>query len=440
MKDLPWGPTPAMLTQDERLHLAEVASLAPDGRFVELGTFLGASTECLLAGAGDKVTPDRPMIAHDAFVTSAYMRDTCFMPFREGESFRPMFDLFHRERLDRLDVREGWVPMHPTESTPREVYPEQEPIGLLFIDLAKTSGIHRTVLDAFAPNLVKDAIVIQQDFKYPNSYWLPIHMHALPEHFEPTHDVPGWTVTFRCVKTPGSTGARSLTDPSSDAGASEIAELWASIAEWLRACGMYEAADASLLQGAMHHLACGHDEAVASAVRRFIDACERASETVSPTERIARATNATRAGWRLREAAVDRDPDGPLQEAASALEGWVSAPGMGDRAIFLGVAWRQLALRLKAEGRHRVVLMGAGDHAREVLATGWPHGTIELVAVLDDAAKAVAGRPVLRPEAVDQPIDAVVVCGRQLEAKLASRARDVFGPDVPVVTVYSRAT
>jgi hypothetical protein len=105
--------------------------------------------------------------------------------------------------------------------------------------------------------------------------------------------------------------------------------------------------------------------------------------------------------------------------------------------------WRSVAQRCRAQGWRRVGLYGAGQHTRKLLASGWPHGIVELVAVLDDNAPDVAidGFDVIDPgHAQDLPdaLDAIVISSDVYEGALAARARRLFGADgLPIVRVYT---
>ncbi len=99
----------------------------------------------------------------------------------------------------------------------------------------------------------------------------------------------------------------------------------------------------------------------------------------------------------------------------------------------------RLALECLAAGLRRVALYGAGKHTREVAL--WPllSRGIEVVAVLDDSPQAATLNdiPVIRPDDLAQPIDAVIVSSDWREEQIAEAAEQRFANrGVPVLRVY----
>lgn len=204
---------PGMLTRDEREYLAWVGANAPGGRVIELGCFLGCSTAALLAGlaerdrAARRVDPGAQVITHDSFVMPHGGGAHWAPGLREGDWFGDLFEAnvapyanaVPRTEGDpgprRLLVRHGWLPEYATAAQSVELYPEQRPVDVVFVDLAKVWGVHNTVIDTFASFLPVGGVLVQQDFKSWLA-WLFLHMWQLREQFEPVHDVPGGTVGF----------------------------------------------------------------------------------------------------------------------------------------------------------------------------------------------------------------------------------------------------
>jgi len=99
----------------------------------------------------------------------------------------------------------------------------------------------------------------------------------------------------------------------------------------------------------------------------------------------------------------------------------------------------RLALECVIDGIRRVALYGAGRHTQEISL--WPlrNRGIEVVAILDDAPKvnAIHEVPVLRPERLDEQVDAVIVSSDWREEQIAEAAERLFGPrGIPVLRVY----
>ncbi len=97
-----------------------------------------------------------------------------------------------------------------------------------------------------------------------------------------------------------------------------------------------------------------------------------------------------------------------------------------------------------ARGLKRIALYGAGKHTEAILPGPWGAAGVRVVAILDDAAlpgrAGITGVPVLRPEAIREGIDAVVVSSDRYEEQIATRATQVFGErGVPVLRIYGAA-
>jgi len=428
-----------MLTSSERAHLRGLARHAIGGRFVELGTFLGASSECVFAGAGDRLSEREPLLVYDAFLTTPDMHDLYPMPTRAGESFRGLFDLFQRDRLPRMRVREGLMPEDAGPEECREVYPEGQEIAFLFVDLAKTAGVHRTVARSFFPFLTESARVVQQDFKHPYCYWLPLHMHELRRWFTIEECVPGWTVTFRCSAPPSSEACRDGLRGDLITTEAEIEACWDEVSEWLDGARFSGARPPMDFHRALHLLRAERWGAACRCIERGAEAW--VANLPSDAEELnAVCSNADFVAWTLEEYASVGAPPG-VARAAAFLREWAQAIRPEENEALRLALWRQVAETLRAEGRVNVALIGGGTHARWLLATGWPHGRVEVAAVLDDERSPGGVPDVCSPESFSGPLDAVVVCSESNESSLAERAAEVFGPrGVPVVSVYDASS
>lgn len=418
---------PGMLTFAERAHLRDLAAAAPQGRIVELGTFLGASAECLFEGAGDRFSEDRSLLVYDAFLTTPDMYDLYPMPYQAGESFRTLFDMFQRDRLTRMTVREGYLPEDAGPASSAAVYPEQEPIALLFVDLAKTAGVHRTVARAFFPHLREGVSVVQQDFKHPYCTWLPLHMHALREWFTPTHDVAGWTVTFRCESPPPAEAMDPARLTGERLSGRAIDSAWDDVARWLLRSGMERAASGVDLHRAMHLVRDAQWERAQRAAERAIDA--QAAFGASAGE----ASDAFRSNVGFVADEMRRLGDAGAEAArrpADALLERVRALSPDDPERVRWALWRQVAETLRAHGHRRVALMGDKTFAQKLLGSGWPGGRLDVVAVLDEEGRSETA---CEKEVLDT-VDVVVVCSQASERALAARAERVFSArGAPVV-------
>lgn len=424
-------PVPTMLSRDEIDYLHWLAHEYRHEQIVELGCFLGGSTHAMASAMAD----DSPkLLTYDAFETPEGLPYT--IPHEAGESFRPYFESRLGPLRERVTIREGSIPENPTDAG--ALYSERAPVSVLFIDCAKRWGVHTTILKAFGPHLIPGrSIVVQQDFK-TTQVWTPLHMLQLRDCFTPVHDVPGWTLGFRYE---GGIGGRleSLWSPD-DFPVSELDAVWNEIDDWLASLGSAQLA-LCLRMARARHLA--H-------VGRCDDALDVVDELYLRTDRALGREGEE--GYR--DAWVRYWPDGvagiikKVRVHTDALEDRVAdvrkrpTPGgraerdAGERGL-RGALWRRVAERCAAEGWKRVALYGAGAHTRELLATGWPGASVELVAIIDDApsVRDIAGVPVVAPN--DAPrVDCVVPCSLEHEDVLVEAAkRSLAG--VPIVRVYT---
>ncbi|MFN9973770.1 MAG: class I SAM-dependent methyltransferase, partial [Phycisphaerae bacterium] len=161
---------PTMLSERELNYLHWLGSTVPaQGQVVELGSFLGGSTAALVEGMRSSGRSHHPVLVYDAFLapdSEACVNSWWMKPFglRAGENFRPKYEALHATRLDRIAIREGWIPEDADTPTQQRVYPEQRSIDVLFVDAAKSWGVHRTILQAFARHVKRGGVVVQQDF------------------------------------------------------------------------------------------------------------------------------------------------------------------------------------------------------------------------------------------------------------------------------------
>lgn len=104
--------------------------------------------------------------------------------------------------------------------------------------------------------------------------------------------------------------------------------------------------------------------------------------------------------------------------------------------------WRlihTLAQRCAASGWRKIALFGAGRHTTPIVRQPWQWENVRVVAILDDSPKAarLSGVPVMKPEHLDSPIDAIVISSDAYEHQLYHRALAVFGSTrFPILRIY----
>jgi len=396
-----------------------------NGRLVELGAFLGASTREIVEGADVAGGHALPLVVYDAFVTQDSMRRWIELPFADGESFRPLFDMYTREIAERIDVRAGLIPEGLPAARADELWAQNEQISLLFIDLAKTPGVSRTVSRVFFPRLSPGAIVLHQELKYALYPWLGLHCAEMAGSLEAVEDVPGWMVALRCVRP---------IEPSDGAGASDFRTMPVdtAIAAWDRAIDWWGqgatpavAAHAGLQK--IEHL---------RALGAWDEAGRAAEEAMTPDDQEF-VDNIDSLIWAVEEQAAKEPRAKELLGCLLGRREALRRPRQGDLDVVL---WEHVAKRCEAAGYSRVALAGGGRLCRElVLDRGWPSNSVRVACVIDENPSAIEGVQVVRPAEAPADIDAVVLCSRYAERSLERMiAAEKKYASTPVVRVYTR--
>jgi tetratricopeptide (TPR) repeat protein len=154
------------------------------GTIVDAGSFLGKSGYYLAQGlrANPHYVPGTHRVhCFDNFIvnesiTVAFIESHLGQRLAIGDSTRNLFDAQVAPVVDLLEVHAG--------DFYTATWPE-EPIEILIVDIAKSQGLGRKVIENFFPHLIPgESLVIQQDYHHP---WLP-HLHVvmefLAEYFE----------------------------------------------------------------------------------------------------------------------------------------------------------------------------------------------------------------------------------------------------------------
>lgn len=390
---------PTMLTRRELDYLHWLAGeMRGFGRVVELGSFLGGSTAAIVKGLRDSGGVDRPVLVYDAFVApdeSAFAAAPELAGFglEPGRSFRPFFDRLHTSRAGDIVIREGFLPAGEPDAS---IYPESEPIGLLFVDIAKMWGVHLTVQVVFGRRVAPGGTLVQQDFGDFRVPWLVIHMWRLRELFTPVHRV-GATSTFAFERSRVD-AVDAFGELDRDAAAAPD-ELWPEIAAyWSRVLPADEDAEGWLAGYRAAHAVHAKRWDIAIDAARAHDDWRRsdASEGVHKAP-----------GWddflaKLPERIRMRGGGERAAAKAQTLAHRRGAIASRDALVEPRAVWSRVRAELSARGIRRVVLYGGGRHTRRLLDGGWLGSEIEVLAVADDnpATDAIAGVPVARPGAL----------------------------------------
>jgi hypothetical protein len=410
------------------------------GVVVELGTFLGAGTHALAAGLN--ANPLRPgagtLVVHDLFVAWQGCEQRCHHPYRAGESFRPLFDLNTARWGRLLSVRDRPLPdaweAGDEAGLQREHFAERRSVESLFVDAAKSPALSRNILRIFGPFLEPGhSVVVQQDGKWTN-WWLTLHMHALGAALRPwRHVEDGGSLLYRCVAPvaplldhlAGQSPARRFGLDLWDGALRHAREHWPeSVMPFLR------------LQRCLHEVEHGDAAAGAHAALDEIDRWCASPPSRRPEHAQAMAEHARQMAFSGRCAPDLCQRLARRSEDALSLSRW-------DANAARGALWRMIGRTLAARGQHRIALLGAGRHARDLLSMGWAqqHG-LEVRVLLDDRPEqwqAEAGWPalVIGRHAGQMAVDAVVPASDSAEAALVGRGLACGLPADRMFRVYS---
>jgi hypothetical protein len=187
-----------MLGLEERKLLYHLARdiYTGEGAVVDLGSFCGASTCCLAAGIRENSRAGGQLVhTYDSFLASEpYLIDFIRNQFGEeleiGQSFA---SVFHRSTTQFADL----IAVHAGDLLTQS-WPKSTPIEILFIDIAKTLALSGKVLSEFFPRLIPGkSTVVHQDFFHPTTFYLPVVMEYLSQHFSIVDSGRDWSVAFR---------------------------------------------------------------------------------------------------------------------------------------------------------------------------------------------------------------------------------------------------
>lgn len=185
-----------------RFERALVYHLARDhftgkGDFVELGSFVGASTQAFAAGLLDNTasTEDRKVIhAYDLFRKIGNW-DTGYqdraLVGSEDESFLRTF-------LANLDSLRKYIVFHEGDILQAKP-PSDGAIELLFVDICKTEKIMIYIAETFFPRLSVGSIYIQQDYLFWGMPFIKAFHEFIWDYLE-VELVLTPTIVFRVVK------------------------------------------------------------------------------------------------------------------------------------------------------------------------------------------------------------------------------------------------
>ncbi len=425
------------------------AGLAGAGRVVELGCFLGESRAALAHGARLNPRIRLPIISYgsieipgDSLGHRGFRFDDRGLRSGERIGGRPEPDPGGARSM--FEVREDCVQERPTRGQEKTIYPEQEPIELLLVDIAGTCGSHLNAMRTFVPRLVAGGILVQHNFLNLFTPWVALHMWRMRDLFEPLDVIHGSsTISFRRLGSPA-----GEPDALWDRGQSDPRDARRRVWEQLRSYwdGLLDPQYASVLHGheAMHALSCGDIEDFCLCARRY-DAWRRSAESrdlyrsrswPGLIEALYQSSEEPERGGLRRLAA---------ESAARRHPGTSTGHDAHDRywpPERRRVVWDKALRRCRLAGVRRIALFGAGEHTRWLFEEYALDTQVQIVCVIDDAktTNPFAGVPTCAPSRAQSLLDnttAVLPSSDVHETRMLRRMKELFDDDTIIVPVYT---
>lgn len=439
-------PCHALMYPDEVAYLSWVGGQprTRDGLIIDLGAYLGGSSYALARGSAVHGERAPHIIAYDSFRISKPRSIDRGEPLEHNESYADLYRLNLAAYLDRITMREGYVPEYLShEQAADRVFPEQRPVDVLFVDCAKRWGVHNTIWNAFGPWLRDGSVVIQQDFRTVLLY-LALHMYQLRNTITPAHSPDGGTVGFVAS---GPVPRRDLDSlwTAEQFLQMDFVRTITEVADWFDEHAPEPLSPWIWLTAAGD---CADRKRPDKAIECFDIALSKLSRVASVIDDPQR-WQLHRELWtgEVRRVAIFLRRSG-CEQAAGLLERMSVIGSDAPETRFLETTmlierWRDVTETCVANGYTDIVLYGAGRHTQKLIAAGFPEDDrVRLVAVVDDdpakAGTTLRGVPVVTAEQLAQPFHAVIPSSDAHEDSMLGVCTELAeARDARVVPVYS---
>lgn len=186
---------PGPISASERAYFYHLARnvYSYTGDFVELGPFLGASTQAFAQGLMDNPARDkrRKMKSYDLFFYDG--------SWGKGDSFglSPNEDFFETYK-DNIKAYRDHV--EPVQGNIMDTADYPDDIEILFIDLAKTAAVFEHVVRVFYPKVTAGDLIVHQDYLARPMPWIKAFHESFDDHFDILWPDANCTVSFRLRK------------------------------------------------------------------------------------------------------------------------------------------------------------------------------------------------------------------------------------------------
>ena len=163
------------------LHWLARDYFAGNGVICDLGSFLGGSTAALASGLQAAGRSGRLVHSYDRhdMPRKAWRRfnHAASPKYPADGNFLPLMQSLLGDLGALVHIHSGEFPAQPVP---------EEPIEILFVDIAKAAEVNDHVVAEYFPRLIPGhSIVVQQDYFHFWPYWDVVVMEILADHFTP---------------------------------------------------------------------------------------------------------------------------------------------------------------------------------------------------------------------------------------------------------------
>ncbi len=187
----PAQPIYTMLSFEEQQMLYHyAATCAPHGALLDLGSHLGGSAARMILGAKQTCTrPDIHLFDRFQFLPEIHADRVPFSKWHDDGAI--MVKNLLATLSDDIHLHQGDI---------REAQWDDTPIALLFVDIAKSAAILDHIAANFYPALIAgQSILIQQEYLYPHTPWVAVHMELWADKFERIAQAEKDSAVFRLM-------------------------------------------------------------------------------------------------------------------------------------------------------------------------------------------------------------------------------------------------
>ncbi len=188
------NPISGMMAHDELVFLRWAGEHLIDqhASIIDMGPLAGSSTLALATGLRQSGYRNRTII-HSYDLWNYCPDFEQFFPgnsLKAGDNSLPLFEENIQDFRDLVEPHRGDI---------YDMHWDGSPIGILFLDAAKSPRVMAKIVREFLPSLSKNGVFVQQDYVSSQHPWIHIAQELCMDNFEVADSPFGGTVNFRCT-------------------------------------------------------------------------------------------------------------------------------------------------------------------------------------------------------------------------------------------------